>query len=116
MVNRGALLLRYREPAVRWINEADTYPRGSSVTLRDVNEERTVYLISDKAADSPESLERWIKRHYVELFEAELEGWYTDPDLWPKQKTYKMFSEWFEVECHTVLLDLAGGGIYDDET
>ena len=116
MVNRAALLLRYKEPAVRWINEADPYTDKPVIELKDVNRERTVYLISDEDGDNDKSVERWIKKNFKLLFEAELEGWYTDPTLWPKNRSFKMFKEWFDIECHTVLIDTVGGEIYDDET
>jgi hypothetical protein len=115
MVNRGALILRYREPAVRWIDDADPSPSSNRVTLESVNEERNVYLVGDRAGEDNKSLERWLKRHYAEIFEIELEGWYTDPDLWPKQRSYRLFKEWFEPELHTVLIDLGDGAIFDDE-
>lgn len=115
VVNRGALLLRYREPAVRWINEADPNPSSSPIDLQSANEERNVYLISDNAGNDRQSLDRWLKRHYAEIFEIELEDWYTDPNLWPKQRSYTLFREWFEPELHTVLIDLGQGAIVDDE-
>ncbi len=108
------MLLRYREPAVRWINEADPMPRKSPFTVAEVNEERTIYLISDDDADSKDTVELWIRDNCLILFEEELSGWYTDPDLWPKNRTFKKFKEWFEVECHTVLVDTVGGEMYDD--
>ena len=88
MINRVALLLRYKEPAVRWIAEADPYPSESQPSLGDVNQERTVYLIEEGAADDLETVERWLKRHYKDFFEMELDGWYTDPTLWPQDRTY----------------------------
>jgi hypothetical protein len=105
VVNRGALILRYKEPAVRWINDADPSPSSHPVALESANEERNVYLISDSAGDDSQSLERWLKRHYAEIFEIELEGWYTDAALWPKQRSYELFRQWFEPELHTVLID-----------
>lgn len=114
MINRAAILLRYKEPAVKWINDADPMDRVPGVTLEDTNRERTVYLVSDSVGDSDDTVERWIKENYKALFEAELEGWYTEPSLWPKKLTRKLFDEWFVVECHTVLFDTAGGEIYDD--
>jgi hypothetical protein len=115
VVNRGALILRYKEPAIQWINDADPSPSPDRVTLESVNDEQTVYLINDSAGDDSKSLERWLKRHYAEIFEMELEGWYTDPDLWPKQLSYELFRQWFEAELHTVLIDLGDGAIFDDE-
>lgn len=98
VVNRGALILRYKEPAVRWINDADPNPSSHPVALESANEERNVYFISDRAGDDGGSLGRWLKRR-----------WYTDPDLWPKERSYELFIEWFEPELHTVLIELENG-------
>ena len=54
--------------------------------------------------------------NYEALFENELEGWYTDESLWPKKRDLKLFREWFNVECHTVIEDTVGLPIEDDET
>lgn len=115
MINRAALLLKYKAPAIAWINEANPMPDDVGLSAEQVNSDRTVYLISDAVADSPQKLERWIKANLDVLFEAELEAWYTDPDLWPKNRTYALFKKWFDVECHTVLLDTVGGLIVDDD-
>ena len=87
MLNRAALLLRYKDPAVRWINAVDPNPSAVPVTLDDVNTERTVYLISDEDADSSDGVRNWVGANFRALFESELEAWYTDPIerqlLWP---------------------------------
>jgi hypothetical protein len=115
VVNRSAILLKYKTPAIAWINEADPYDDDPGSTADSVNEERTVYLISNTDSESYEALERWIKRNYKALFEEELHGWYTDPALWPQKRTLKLFRAWFEVECHTVLIDTVDGAICDDD-
>lgn len=114
MVNRAAILLRYKQPAVRWIKEADPNPGETPISLQNVNQERTVYLISVEDADTPADLQRWVKKNYVALMENELAGWYSDAALWPKV-TWKLFQNWFTVECHTVLVDTVGTPIYDDD-
>jgi len=116
MLNRAALLLRYKEPAIRWINEADPSPSGNDITLEDANLERSVYLISDDDADTAEAVRRWVEANFRALFETELESWYTEPDLWPSQLSLKLFDDWFSVECHSMLFDTVGGVIEDDET
>ena len=112
MVNRAAVILRYKDPIVKWINEADPYEDSSEVSLVSANEDRTVYLVSDGEA---ENIDRWILENHVILFESELEGWYTDESLWPKKRDLKTFKEWFEIECHSMVLDTVGGPIFDDE-
>ena len=114
MINRAAIILRYRDPAVRWINEADPYDDDPGMTREVVNTERTVYLIRAEDAETSTAVEEWIKLNYRQLFEAELEGWYTDPTLWPQDLTLQLFREWFDVECHSVLIDTVGGRIYDE--
>ncbi len=115
MINRGALILKYRAPAIRWINEADPCSDDPGVTQSEVNRERTIYLISDEDADGSEAAQQWLRLNYQELFESELEGWYTDPKLWPRERTWSLFQDWFAVECHSVILDTVRGKICDDE-
>ena len=115
MINRAAVILRYKDPAVAWINDADPSDTDGEVTLEAANEERTVYLISGEDAETRSILERWIRRNYRQLFESELEGWYTEVTLWPEDRSLSRFKEWFDVECHTVLVDTVGGVIFDDD-
>jgi hypothetical protein len=112
MVNRGAVIVRYKEPFIRWINEADPSTDRSIVTIQNANSERTVYLISDEDA---ENIEAWISANFNTLFENELEGWYTDESLWPKKRDLQTFQNWCEVECHSLIFDTVGEEIYDDE-
>ena len=84
------------------------------MTLGAINRERPVYLISDAYTYSLATMYSWVRRNYRQLFEAELEGWYTDPELWPQERTYELFQAWFDVECHSVVVDTARGAI-DDE-
>ena len=112
MINRSAVILKCNEPFVRWINEADPYEDDPGITAEDANEDRTVYLIT---VDDGENIEKWISLNFKTLFENELESWYTDKSLWPKKRHRKIFNEWFEVECHTIIIDTVEKTIEDDE-
>jgi hypothetical protein len=112
MVNRAAIILKCKEPFLRWLNESDPYDDNPGITLESVNDDRTVYLIHDHDA---ENVEEWISLNFKQIFESELEGWYTDDSLWPKNRNRKLFDEWFNVECHSVILDTVGTKIIDDE-
>jgi hypothetical protein len=115
VINRAAVILKYKTPAIEWINKADPFHDDPGITANDVNQERTVYLIRHEDAETPQILARWIELNHKSLFESELEGWYTDPKLWPKRRSLKEFCKWFDVECHTVLIDTLKGGIYDED-
>mgnify|MGYP006272944449 CR=1 FL=1 len=114
MVNRTALLLRYQEPAIQWINEADPVEDADVFTRKMVNMEKTVYLISDDDGEYEDRQQAWIKQNFRNLFESELEGWYTDPDLWPQPLTLKLFREWFDTEFHSVIIDTVDELLFDD--
>ncbi len=71
MVNRAAVILRYKNPFIQWVNEADPHVDDPGITLERANQERTVYLIKDADA---ENMEEWISLNFEQLFESELEG------------------------------------------
>lgn len=87
MLNRAALIPRYKQPFVDWINAVDPSSTSHTLTLSEVNQEHTVYLVD---VEDEGELDEWLARHHEELFEAELEGWYTDPALWPRNRSLKM--------------------------
>lgn len=111
MLNRAAVILKYKQPAIDWINKVDPYNSGE-VTLKSANEESTVYLIGN---DDAENLDEWIKLNYLALFSDELFGWYVDETLWPEKLSIQLFRKFFTVECHTVLKDTVGEPLFDDE-
>lgn len=112
MINRAALILRYKEPFIRWVNEVDPVDDDPGITLAMANADSTIYLITE---DDAESIEQWLSLNYQTLFESMLEEWYTDEALWPQDRTRSLFDQWFEPELHTVLVDTVGGPIVDEE-
>jgi hypothetical protein len=91
MLNRAALILRYKQPFIDSINAADPTPSSHVVTLAEVNQqEHTVYLLD---IEDEEELRRWLARHHKLLFEEELSGWYTDPKLWPRDRSLKVLQK-----------------------
>jgi len=112
MLDRAALILRYKQPFVDWINAADPAPTSHILTLAEVNQEHTVYLVE---VEDEDELSRWLARHHEKLFEQELNGWYTDPALWPRDRSLKMLQEWCSFELHTVVVDTGESPLEDDE-
>lgn len=113
MVNRAALLIKYKKPFVKWINESDPDNKNLDYSLDEISKDKTIYLVDDMVADN---LDEWVSLNYADLFENELVSWYTDESLWPLKRDLKLFKKWCEVECHTVLIDAGTGPICDDES
>ena len=111
MLNRSVLILRYKQPFVDWINAADPVPTHT-VKLADVNEDNTAYLIE---VEDEDELAAWLEANGKLLFEEELNGWYTDPELWPKDRSLMQFRRWCSFELHTVVVDTGATMLVDDE-
>jgi len=112
VLNRAALLLRYKQPFLDWINAVDPSHSSESLTLVDVEDDRTIYLVE---VEDEDELARWLGQHHKELFEEELNGWYTDPALWPRDRSLKTFKEWCSFELHTVVVDAGSSPLEDDD-
>ena len=80
--------------------------------MAEVNREHTVYLVE---VEDEDELTGWLGRHHRELFEEELRGWYTDPALWPRDRSLRTLQEWCSFELHTVVIDTAQSPLEDDE-
>ena len=81
------------------------------MALAEVEREPTVYLIPEGKA-KPES---YIRRHYKAMFDEELNSWYTDPEMWPKDRSLKTFKKFFTVQVATMVYDLGKGMIVPEE-
>jgi len=55
--------------------------------------------------------EEFLKNNYSDIFEEELNSWMSDPGLWPKNPTYEIFNEWFEVLVSDAVIDLGNGPV-----
>lgn len=80
--------------------------------MAEVNQEHTVYLVE---VEDEDELAAWLAQNHQELFEHELWGWYTDPALWPKDRSLKILQEWCSIELHTVVVDTGESALEDDD-
>ncbi len=107
-VNRAAVVL---EPAAGYLEWAKECPDGlPDLTLSDLSEEGTVYLIPETDAEP----EAWLRRNCTTLFVHELFAWCTDEAFWPRDRSFKAFKKFFQVRFCSIVLDLGRGPIERD--
>ena len=97
-INRNAIVVKPKKPVLDWVNS--DYPEKPVFTPGEGN----VYLIGER--DSNEEFAQWLKRNFDEIFQNELNDWYTNEEVWPQKRTFKMFQEWFDYDIHSMVLDL----------
>ena len=53
-----------------------------------------------------EEMESCILANHEQIFNMMLNNWYRDESLWPEGRNYVMFKSWFDVEFHSLVIDL----------
>ena len=100
MVNRSAVILRYKPPFIEWLREISEDHRDGS-SLEDYNKNCLVYLVD--AYDDEEFYESLIIEYddflIRELFHQEI-----DEKDWP-QISFQLFQEWFSWEFYPIVED-----------
>lgn len=99
LVNRNALLVKPKPAYWNWFAQFDNDIDKSSLP-----DESTIYLIQEQFSDK--DVQNWLKKNFDRIFIQELYSWLTDEDCWPKKRTYKMFTDFFEVTNHSMVMDL----------
>ncbi|WP_202966611.1 hypothetical protein [Cellvibrio sp. OA-2007] len=103
-INRHLIILMPKQPVLDWIKRVD--PNPPDITLEELRLEQNAFLVPD-ALDGQQDAEKWVQRRWQMFFEGFLEEWYTVESWWPQKRTYKMFKDWFDVQYHSMVWDLA---------
>ncbi len=106
-INRIAITLSPTEACLDWINSCG----DREMTLAEIQREPTVFLLPEGRAE-PDSL---IRRYFKALLEEELNGWYTDPRMWPRDLSFETFKRFFTIQVSAMVFDLGSGQIVREE-
>jgi len=107
-LNRASVSLKPKRPLIDWLQKIDCglgkEPMG---TLDPLDENGDIFLVpGDDVIDSREDAVKWVEKNWSDFFEFELGKWIIDDQLWPKNRTLKLFREWFDIEYHSMVWDL----------
>jgi len=104
MLNRSALVVMPKSPFLHWLHSVD--PTSSDLGLNDLRHDPTIYLIDDY--DHDDDAMALVEAAFDAIFEEQLAGWWQDESVWPDNRTFDMFCQWFEYRLHSMLIDLSG--------
>ena len=100
-INRLAFVVTPKQPFLDWVNALD--PNFShKISANDCP--GGVYLIAETETD--QEADDDLALNFDLIFETELESWWTDEALWPQNRTYPMFREWFDIRRIDMVWDL----------
>ena len=108
-INRALIVIKPKQPFLDWINSQADAPEFE-VTLDSLrSEDCTAILVPE--IDDYDEVWKVIEDLAPEIFETELNGWWQVPELWPVNRDFKTFKEWFDVEIHSMVGDSVKGQI-----
>ncbi len=110
-VNRMLVILRPRQPFVVWANRLREEDEPE-ITLDELREDPTSFLIPQ--FEFMEDAVGWVRENYDLLFETQLWQWTTERHLWPVDRSWEVFQEWFDVELLASPWDVVAGPIHSD--
>ncbi len=102
MLNRSAITVKLSQDFVDWINNLDD--DSETLTLQDVNEEATVYLIPE--IEDEEQLNEMVQEFYLNILENELKSWEEDEKQWPAELSMELFERFLTVDPAVMVFDL----------
>lgn len=93
LLNRTAVLVKLKAPFLDWLHEAD--PTSHKLALQDSVLEPSVHLIPE--CKTSEGVTELLQEFCKDIFVDQLDGWYRDEPTWPEDRSFEVFSRWFEV-------------------
>ncbi len=110
-INRSVVVVKARQPFLDW---TQSLPDPlENLTLERLHDDCHAYLFPHW--DAHEEREELLAEVYDFLFDQELFGWHRDARAFPRNRTLMGFREWFDVEFHSVVVDLVEGDIVKEE-
>lgn len=101
LIDRAVAVVKLKQPFVNWVNSIEK-PYGK-LAVEKINRESHVYLLSEHATE--QELKLIMPNLYYDIFEIEVQSFCRDKSMWPKNRDYKTFLEWFDIEVHSMVLD-----------
>ena len=113
VVNRTAITLIGAQPYIDWTRQHDADIDRGTLTVARVKVHGSAFLLPE--FEFEEDVQEWIEENAGWLFEFQLSNWTDDESTWPQHRDLKMFRNWFRVELHSIVVDVADDEIEGEE-
>src|SRR5690348_14965262 len=97
-----AVIVTSRQPFLDWLKSVDD--TSDDLTLAVLNQDPSLYLLPESVND--EAAKRRLRKSCGEIFAEELDSWWRDQSVWPKDRSFRVFARWFDYRFHSMVFDL----------
>ncbi len=113
LINRTAITLVGAKPYLDWSREKGATFDTGAVTVARARTFGLAFLLPELELE--EDVLEWVEENAEWLFEFQLAAWTDDESSWPSPRDLKTFKEWFRVDIHNVVVDVAEDEIEGEE-
>ena len=98
-IKRTAMVIRPKQPFINWLIAIDPDMDPHPI----VDDDNDIYLLPDY--EEIKQMEQWLKKNFDLIFIDQMNNWYTNESVWVKNRTFRLFKEWFDYSLHTMIFD-----------
>jgi hypothetical protein len=113
VVNRTAISLIGAQPYIDWTRQTDADAARGMLTVARAKPYGSAFLLPEFELE--EDIQEWVEDNAPFLFEFQLSAWTEDEASWPQTRDLAAFREWFHVEIHSLVVDMADDEIEGEE-
>jgi hypothetical protein len=113
ILNRTAITIVGAQPYLDWTKTRDADFNRGTVTVVRSRAYGSAFLLPEFELE--EDLQEWVEENFAWLFEFQLSAWTEDESSWPTGRDLKMFREWFHLDVHNIVVDVAEGELEGEQ-
>jgi len=113
VINRTAVTVVGAQPYIDWTLQTDGDVNKGSVTVARAKTYGSAFLLPELELE--EDVQEWIEENAPWIFDFQLSAWTEDESTWPPTRDLKTFRDWFRVDVHSIVVDMADDEIEGEE-
>lgn len=113
LLNRTAITITGAKPYVDWTLARPSDAATNAITVVRAKPYGSAFLLPEFELE--EDIQEWVEENAAWLFEFQLSAWTEDESSWPATRDLKTFRAWFNVDIHSVVVDMADEDLEGEE-
>jgi len=113
VINRTAVTITGAKPYIDWTRQTDADANKGAITVARARTYGSAFLLPEFELE--EDVQEWVEDNAAWIFEFQLVAWTDDETTWPQKRDLVSFREWFNIEIHSVVVDVADDDIEGEE-
>ena len=113
VLNRTAVSIMGAEPYQAWTSLTDADAAREMLTVARAQPFGSAILLPEFELEV--DVQEWVEENFFWLFEFQVSAWTEDESLWPPTRDVETFRQWFRIDVHSAVIDVADDEIEGEE-